>query len=59
MITETGEIGYISGFTGISAYVIDFEGNYLSLPGKTYRQISLSKLRLVQRQKGNYIFQTA
>ena len=57
-IPETGETGYISGFTGTSAYVIDFEGNYLSLPGKTYRQISLSKLRLVQRQQGNYIAQT-
>lgn len=54
-VTETGETGYISGFTGTSAYVVDFDGNYLLPEGKTYKQFSLSKLELLESRKNNYI----
>lgn len=40
-------IGWISGFTGVGGYIIDFNGNYIQETGKTYKQVSLSKLELV------------
>lgn len=54
-VKATGELGYISGFTGISAYVVDFVGNYLKPEGKTYKQFPLSSLELMETRKNNYI----
>lgn len=39
-----GKIGWISGFSGTRAYIIDINGNYIQMPNKTYKQITLSKL---------------
>ena len=47
-VLYNGEIGYITGFTGKAAYVQDFHGNYLTVPGKSYKQISLALLERVQ-----------
>ena len=49
--------GFISGFTGMSAYVQDFDGNYITMPGKSYKQINLSNLELV-RHNNNWIQKT-
>lgn len=49
--------GFISGFTGRSAYVQDFDGNYITMPGKSYKQINLSNLELV-RHNNNWIQKT-
>lgn len=38
--------GYITGFTTGGAYVKDGEGNYITLPDKSYKQVGISKLRL-------------
>ena len=54
-IVVSGEEGYISGFTGTSSYVVDFEGNYLTPAGKTYKHFSLSKLELLESRTNNYI----
>lgn len=54
-VTETGKTGYISGFTGTSAYVVDFDGNYLISEGKTYKQFSLTRLELLESRNNNYI----
>lgn len=50
VIIENKIRGYISGFTGNSAYIHDFRGNYIIPKGKTYKQHSLSSL---QKQKNN------
>ena len=42
-----GKIGWISGFSGSSAYVMDTKGDYIQIPNKTYKQITLSKLKLI------------
>lgn len=40
--------GFITGFTGKNgAYVKDIEGNYLTVPTKTYKQVPLSELTFV------------
>ena len=40
-----GEIGYITGFTGTSgAYVKTIDGDYITMPDKTYKQVSLKVL---------------
>lgn len=52
---ESLGVGYISGFTGKSAYIQDIKGHYLTLSPK-YKQISLSKLKLLSRNN-NWIFQ--
>lgn len=51
------ETGFISGFTGKSAYVQDFDGNYITMPGKSYKQINLSSLELV-KHNNNWIQKT-
>ena len=39
-----GKLGYITGFTGISmAYVKDIDGNYITKPNKSYKQINLKE----------------
>ncbi len=52
-----GQRGYISGFskTAASAYVVDFDGNYITQPGKSYKTIPLSKLQWKQTRTNNYI----
>ena len=57
-VSYNGQTGFITGFSGRSeAYLQDFEGNYITTPGKTYKQINLSALRLVRRNN-NWISQT-
>lgn len=50
-----GKKAFISGFTGKSAYIIDSDGKYITEPGKNYKQISLSRLKLLSVSKDNYI----
>ena len=42
-----GKIGWISGFSKNSAYVMDISGNFIQIPNKTYKQITLSKLKFI------------
>ena len=36
-----GRIGFISGFSGKSVYIKDTENNYITMPNKNYKQVSL------------------
>lgn len=51
-----GLVGYISGFTGKSAYVQDISGKYLQLSDK-YKQNTLSKLKILGKNN-NWQFQS-
>lgn len=42
-----GKVGWIRGFSGTSAYIVDINGNYIQMPNKTYKQITLSKLEFL------------
>ena len=42
-----GRVGFISGFTNGGAYVKDIEGNYITMPGKSYQQVSFKYLEFV------------
>lgn len=43
-----GQRGWISGFTGTSsAYVKNCNGEYIKIPSKNYKQVSLSRLELI------------
>lgn len=42
-----GKVGFISGFCNSGAYVKDIEGNYITVPGKTYKQVSFSHLKFI------------
>lgn len=38
-----GKCGWISGFTGISsAYIVDSDGQYIQMPNKNYKQVTLN-----------------
>lgn len=41
-----GKSGYITGFTSNGAYIKDDSNNYITLPNKTYKQVSINALRL-------------
>ena len=46
------KFGYISGFTGKSAYIKDINDNYITEDNKSYKQISLKKLNLICYNNG-------
>ena len=40
-----GKRGWISGFTGISsAYIVDGDGQYIQMPNKNYKQVTLNNV---------------
>ena len=44
-VTCFGKHGWISGFTGTShAYIVDSDGQYIRIPNKTYKSVTLSKI---------------
>ena len=43
-----GKRGWISGFTGSAAYVINCNGDYIIRPGKNHKQVSLSNLSFLK-----------
>ena len=52
-----GKIGYISGFSGSSAYMVDFDGEYYEHSGKkqngkTYKLWTLSKVKRLHPNGG-------
>lgn len=52
------QVGFITGFAGeYAAYIQDFDGNYITMPGKKYKQINLSELKLIRRNN-NWISTT-
>ena len=45
-----GQTGWITGFSGKSScYVKDINGNYVTVPGKSYKQVSLTNLERMCR----------
>ena len=42
-----GQTGYVTGFTSGGAYIRNSADEYITLPGKTYKQVGLSKLKLI------------
>ncbi len=43
-----GRIGFISGFTGSGCYVKDVFDNYITIPGKTYKQVGFTKITCLE-----------
>ena len=44
-VTCFGKRGWISGFTGTSsAYIIDGDGQYIQMPNKNYKQVTLNNV---------------
>jgi hypothetical protein len=41
------KVGFISGFTSGGCYVKDIENNYITIPGKTYKQVSFKHLEFI------------
>ncbi len=50
-VSVLGKIGFISGFTGTSAYIV---GNYIRQPTKSYKQITLTKLKKLHANQDWY-----
>ena len=42
-----GQIGYITGFASGGVYVKNADDEYITLPGKSYKQVSIANLRLI------------
>lgn len=59
-VSVLGKSGYITGFTSNGAYIKDNANNYITLPNKTYKQVSISKLRLEHHNNNwQYVVKTA
>lgn len=46
-VSVLSKIGYITGFTSGGAYIKDTENNYITLPSKSYKQVSIANLSLL------------
>lgn len=46
-IRAFGKVGFISGFTSGGCYIKDIENNYMTMPDKTYKQVSFKHLEFV------------
>jgi hypothetical protein len=42
-----GKIGFISGFTGTGVYIKAITGDYITIPGKSYKQVSLKYVKQI------------
>ena len=51
-VSFVNQVGFISGFTGKSAYIKDINDNYITEDNKSYKQISLKKLNLICYNNG-------
>ena len=51
-VSFVNQVGFISGFTGKSAYIKDINDNYITEDNKSYKQISLIKLNLICYNNG-------
>lgn len=45
-VSVLGQNGYITGFSSSGAYIKNSKGDYITLPNKTYKQVSISNLKL-------------
>lgn len=45
-VSVFGKSGYITGFTSNAAYIKDENNDYITLPNKTYKQVSINKMKL-------------
>lgn len=45
-VSVFGKSGYITGFTSNAAYIKDENNDYITLPNKTYKQVSINKMEL-------------
>ena len=52
-----GQIGWISGFSGSMAYVVDRDGDFIRTPGKTYNLVPLRDLGFIAHC-GNWEYET-
>lgn len=56
-VSYNGQVGWISGFAGLyTAYIKTFDGEYLKPVGKTYTNINLSQVEIIQRNN-NWILE--
>lgn len=46
-VSVLGQLGYITGFTSGGVYIKDVNDKYITLPDKSYKQVSISNLRLI------------
>lgn len=53
-----GQKGFISGFTGEAARVVNWDGEYIKPDGKSYSQIQVTQLKLIQGRTNNYVQRT-
>lgn len=55
-----GQIGYITGFTSGGAYVKNVDGEYITIPNKSYKQISIKYLKLLSHNNNwQYVVKSA
>ena len=59
-VSVLGRTGYVSGFTNGGCYVKDTDGQYITLPGKTYKQVGIANVhRICHNNNWQYITKRA
>lgn len=54
------QIGYITGFTSGGAYVKNVDGEYITIPNKSYKQVSIKYLKLLSHNNNwQYVVKSA
>lgn len=56
-VSFLGQVGYITGFTGGGAYIKNSNDEYITLPNKSYKQVSILNLQLLSHNNNwQYIY---
>ena len=59
-VSGHGQIGYITGFTSGGAYVKNVDGEYITIPNKSYKQVSIKYLKLLSHNNNwQYVVKSA
>jgi hypothetical protein len=45
-----GKVGFVSGFTSGGAYIKDIDDNYITIQGKSYKQVSFKHIKRIEHQ---------
>lgn len=47
-VSVLGQVGYITGFTSGGAYIKNADDEYITLPNKSYKQVGIANLKLLE-----------
>lgn len=55
-VSTLGKVGYITGFTSGGVYIKNQNDEYITLPNKSYKQVGITNIRLINHNNNWQFF---